>query len=103
VLPCSSYFFCFLSNSNRRAAGSCGATITAQSRKSGLRHQNWQRPETAEAKTGDLAGVAVYRFGHMGALYLLAYEPDEKAEVIYIYAVGGRENFYRDLKAYLKS
>lgn len=103
MLPCSSYFFCFLSNSNRRAAGSCGATITAQSRKSGLRHQNCQHPETAESKTGDLAGVRVHKFGHMGALYLLAYEPDEQAQVIYIYAVGGRVNLYRDLKAYLKS
>jgi len=60
-------------------------------------------PETGEAKTGDLAGVRVHKFGHMGQLYLLAYKADEKAQVIYIYAIGGRENFYRDLKAYLKS
>jgi len=53
--------------------------------------------------TGDLAGVRVHKFGHMGQLYLLAYETDEKAQVITIYAIGGRENFYRDLKAYLKS
>jgi len=39
----------------------------------------------------------------MGALYLLAYEADEQAEVITIYAVGRRENFYRNLKTYLKS
>lgn len=103
MLGCFSYFFCFLGSSNWRAAGNCGATITAQSRKSGLRHQNWQHPETAEAKTGDLAGVAVHKLGHMGQLYLLAYEPDEQAQVIPLYAAGGRENFYRDLKAYLKS
>jgi hypothetical protein len=54
-------------------------------------------------KTGDLAGVRVHKFAHMGQLYLLAYEADEQAEVMYIYAVGGRENFYRDLKTYLKS
>ena len=62
-----------------------------------------QHPETGEMKTGDLASVRVHKFGHKGQLYLLAYEADEKAQVIYIYAVGGRENFYRDLKAYLKS
>lgn len=62
-----------------------------------------QHPETGEIKTGDLAGVRVHKFGHMGQLYLLAYEADEQAEVMYIYAVGGRENFYRDLKTYLKS
>jgi len=36
-------------------------------------------------------------------LYLLAYEVDEGAKIIRIYAVGGHENFYRDLKQYLKS
>jgi len=30
----------------------------------------------------------------MGALYLLAHEADEQAEVIAIYTVGGREDFY---------
>lgn len=62
-----------------------------------------QHPEVGEMKTGDLAGVRVHKFGHVGQLYLLAYEADEHAQVIYIYAIGGRENFYRDLKAYLKS
>lgn len=60
-------------------------------------------PESGEMKTGDLAGVRVQRFGYMGSLYLLAYETDEKTGLVYIYAIGGHENFYRDLKRYLKS
>jgi len=47
--------------------------------------------------------VRVHRFGFLGMLYLLAYEVDEGAKIIRIYAVGGHENFYRDLKEYLKS
>ena len=60
-------------------------------------------PLLGEAKTGDLAGVRVHKFGYYGHLYLIAYEVDEQNEQIFIYAVGGHENFYRDLKQYLKS
>jgi len=60
-------------------------------------------PELGTLKTGDLAGVRVHKFGFLGTLYLLAYEVNEDAKIIYIYAVGGHENFYRDLKQYLKS
>jgi len=60
-------------------------------------------PGLGVLKTGDLADVRVHKFGFLGTLYLLAYEVDENAENIYIYAVGGHENFYRDLKEYLTS
>jgi mRNA-degrading endonuclease RelE of RelBE toxin-antitoxin system len=60
-------------------------------------------PELGTLKTGDLADVRVHKFGFLGRLYLLAYEVDEGAKIVYIYAVGGHENFYRDLKQYLKS
>lgn len=60
-------------------------------------------PTLGEAKTGDLAGIRVLKFGYYGHLYLIAYEVDEENEQIFIYAVGGHENFYRDLKQYLKS
>jgi len=60
-------------------------------------------PSLGALKTGDLAGVRVHKFGFLGRLYLLAYEVDEGAKIIYVYAVGGHENLYRDLKEYLKS
>jgi mRNA interferase RelE/StbE len=60
-------------------------------------------PLLGEAKTGDLAGVRVHKFGYYGRLYLIAYEVDDENAQILIYAVGGHENFYRDLKQYLKS
>jgi len=47
--------------------------------------------------------VRVHKFGLLSRLYLLAYEVDAENEIIYIHAVGGHENFYRDLKQYLKS
>ena len=52
---------------------------------------------------GDLRGVRVHKFGFLGQRYLLAYFVDESEEAIYFLAVGGHENFYRDLKKYLKS
>ena len=47
--------------------------------------------------------MRIHKFGFLGGLYLLPYEVDEGAKLIYIYAVGGHENFYRDLKEYLTS
>jgi len=60
-------------------------------------------PGLGVLKIGDLANVRVHKFGFLGRLYLLAYEVNESARNIYIHAVGGHENFYRDLKEYLKS
>jgi len=60
-------------------------------------------PGLGALKMGDLADVRVHKFGFLGRLYLLAYEVDENVKTINIYTVGGHENFYRDLKEYLKS
>ncbi len=62
-----------------------------------------ENPGLGEMKKGDLAGVRVHKFGFFGRLYLLAYEVNGANEVILLHAVGGHENFYRDLKQYLKS
>lgn len=58
-----------------------------------------ETPEVGTAKKGDLAGVSVHKFKVHNTLFLLAYEYDEN-ELILL-AIGGYENFYRDLKRYL--
>ncbi|HAZ29982.1 TPA: addiction module toxin RelE [Candidatus Acetothermia bacterium] len=60
-------------------------------------------PTIGEAKTGDLQGVRVHKFSYLGQLYLLAYTVDERKKAVYLLSIGGHENFYRDLKHYLKS
>ncbi|WP_176314798.1 type II toxin-antitoxin system RelE/ParE family toxin [Burkholderia vietnamiensis] len=71
-------------------------------------------PTIGEAKTGDLAGIRVYKFKHQRQEYLVAYRPpadeDLQAEgvdvellLIDFYQVGSHENFYSTLKKYLKS
>ncbi len=54
-------------------------------------------PEIGELKTGDLAGVRVYKFRVYDQQILLAYEYDGE-KVILLMAIGIHENFYRDLK-----
>ena len=54
-------------------------------------------PEVGELKTGDLAGVRVYKFRMHDQQILLAYEYDGEI-VILLMAIGVHENFYRDLK-----
>ena len=54
-------------------------------------------PEVGELKTGDLAGVRVYKFRMHDQQMLLAYEYDGKT-IILLMAIGVHENFYRDLK-----
>lgn len=67
-----------------------------------------------EAKKGDLQGVRVFKFTHNKQEYLIAYRPasnegllaeDVDVELLFIdfYQVGTHENFYSDLKKYLKS
>ena len=59
-------------------------------------------PSLGEEKTGDLKRIRVYKFKVFDQQILLAYQVDkDKGEVIFT-AVGGHENFYRDLKEYLK-
>jgi mRNA-degrading endonuclease RelE of RelBE toxin-antitoxin system len=57
-------------------------------------------PHIGVEKRGDLKGVFVYKFKIQGVLYLLSYRfSDEELELIML---GPHENYYRDLKSYLK-
>jgi len=51
-------------------------------------------------KVGDLQGVQVLKFKSNRRHILLAYEVIESR--LYLYTFGSHENFYRDLKKYLK-
>lgn len=62
-------------------------------------------PEIGEFKTGDLAGIRGYDFRHKGTVYEIAYsiEMGDNGELIVVILAGTRENFYHELKRYLKS
>lgn len=70
-------------------------------------------PEIGEAKVGGLAGIWVYKFKFNRQEYLIAYRPptpeaqrqgvDVELLIIDFYQVGSHENFYAELKRYLKS
>jgi mRNA-degrading endonuclease RelE of RelBE toxin-antitoxin system len=61
-----------------------------------------RNPLIGEEKKIDIKGIRVHKFKLLDQQILLAYQVDEdKKEVIFV-AVGGHENFYRDLKRYLK-
>jgi mRNA-degrading endonuclease RelE of RelBE toxin-antitoxin system len=72
-----------------------------------------ENPEVGEAKVGDLLGIWVYKFKFNRQEYLVAYRPPSlearrqgigvKLLFIDFYQVGSHENFYGDLKRYLKS
>ena len=55
-------------------------------------------PGLGEANLGDLAGVRMFKFRIGGQLALLAYSHDEAGEVVTLLALGGHQNFYRDMK-----
>ncbi|HED04840.1 MAG TPA: type II toxin-antitoxin system RelE/ParE family toxin [Candidatus Fraserbacteria bacterium] len=59
-------------------------------------------PLIGEVKSGELEKVRVHKFRMVNQLYLLAYLTDHKAQVVTFLAVGGHENFYRDLERYLQ-
>jgi len=58
------------------------------------------KPEIGESKTGDLAAIRVHKFSHKKQTYLIAYR-DQKAQVVF-FKIGPHENFYRELKKYLR-
>ncbi len=72
-----------------------------------------ENPEIGEAKTGDLAGIWVYKFKFNRQEYLVAYRPPTPVEteqgakvellIIDFYQVGSHENFYDELKRYLRA
>ena len=59
-------------------------------------------PAIGEEKKGDLRGIFVHKFTVQNQLYLLAYRLglEESLELIML---GPHENYYRDLKGYLKN
>ena len=60
-----------------------------------------QNPAIGSEKKGDLRGVFVHKFKMNSDLYLLSYRiVDEDLELI---TIGSHENYYRDLKSYLKN
>ncbi|MEO6920872.1 MAG: type II toxin-antitoxin system RelE/ParE family toxin [Collimonas sp.] len=73
------------------------------------------KPDIGEAKTSDLAGILVHKFKHKKQEYLIAYhvpvrQTGSKIEqrspdflFIDFYRLGAHENFYDDLKIYLKA
>lgn len=72
-----------------------------------------ENPNIGEAKTGDLAGIWVYKFRFSRQEYLMAYRPPPmeaqrsgiEVELLMIdfYQIGSHENFYDELKRYLKA
>ena len=64
-------------------------------------------PDIGELKVGDLAGIRVHKFRFSRQEYLIAYrapKDDVPVEflVIDFYQVGAHENFYAELKQYLR-
>lgn len=56
--------------------------------------------EIGKLKKGDLAGFQVHKFKLKGQEYLIAYQT--QGDDIVFYMIGTHENFYRDLKRYIK-
>jgi hypothetical protein len=66
-----------------------------------------ETPEIGEAKLGDLNGIRVHKFRFNRQEYLIAYRPPEKGTPleflnIDFYQIGVHENFYTELKQYLR-
>jgi len=61
-----------------------------------------QNPSVGSEKKGDSRGIFVYKFNLQNQLYLLAYRVI-KEESIELIMLGPHENYYRDLKNYLKN
>lgn len=57
-------------------------------------------PQTSTEKKGDLTGIFVHKFKVQGVLYLLSYRFE--GEDLELIMFGPHENYYRDLKSYLK-
>lgn len=58
-------------------------------------------PLVGEAKAGALKDVRVVKFKVHKTQYLLAYQFNEKRNVIELLDLGTHENYYRDLQSYL--
>ena len=62
-----------------------------------------ENPLVGEMKAGALRGVRVLKFKLGPLQLLLAYEFNERRNVVELLDVGPHENFYRDLESYLKA
>ena len=60
-----------------------------------------ENPTIGTEKKGDLRGIYVHKFKIKTIQYLLAYR--FMAEDLELIMIGAHENYYRDLKKYLKS
>jgi mRNA interferase RelE/StbE len=60
-----------------------------------------ENPGIGEEKKGDLRGVFVHKFKFRTTQYLLAYR--RIGNDLELVMIGPHENYYRDLKQYLKS
>lgn len=60
-----------------------------------------QQPKIGEQKKGDFHFVRVYKFKMISQECLLAYQLNEPDTIILL-SLGTHENFYRDLKCYIK-
>ncbi len=61
-----------------------------------------QNPSIGSEKKDDLRGIFVHKFNLQSQLYLLAYR-FVNVENLEIIMIGPHENYYRDLKTYLKN
>lgn len=59
-----------------------------------------EKPAVGEEKKGDLRGVFVHKFKLKTTQYLLAYR--KVGDDLELVMIGPHENYYRDLKQYLK-
>ncbi len=59
-----------------------------------------KNPNIGEEKKGDLKGVFIHKYKLKTDLYLLAYRKADK--YLELVMIGSHENYYRDLKSYLK-
>ena len=59
-----------------------------------------KEPEIGEAKRGNLAGFRVHKFIFHKQQYLIAYRVQGKDIIFYM--IDNHENFYRELKRYIK-
>ncbi len=59
-------------------------------------------PSIGSEKKGDLRGIFVHKFNLQNQKYLLAYRVINE-EILELIMLGTHENYYRDLKTYLKN
>ncbi len=59
-----------------------------------------KNPDIGEVKKGDLSGFRVHKFRFQKQEYLIAYMLEDRRIIFHM--IGTHENFYRELKQYLR-